>query len=214
LRQFHFAAWAVVVIALLLFSADRCAADTVIETNLGAGSAFNHSSGWSLAGSSLASDEQLGVSFFTGGSAYTFTSAELPLDRFGGTDLVNVSIQSDVAGLPGAILQTIPFSGLHTSPTLMTVNTNASLILAANTTYWLTAVAGAGDTRVVWMRNSTADDGLVVGFTGVSWTYISGQTPAFRINGTAVAVPLPASAWAGAALLPMALLARRRACRS
>jgi hypothetical protein len=186
-------------------------ADTVFS-NLGPGGSFDEFSGWSLGGPGAPPEQDVAGVFTTPAVAYTLDSAELALDRFGGStnDTLTVQLWSDVAGAPGAVLQSTTITGITAVETLHAATFGGTFVLQPNTTYWLVADART-DFDGSWWNNATGDTGVATRDTDAdAWGASAQVSPAFRINGT---VPEPAT---GLALLAGAglLLTRCRRRRS
>ena len=125
------------------------------------------------------------------GAGNDLMSVELPLSITNGTfDQVEVAVYSDIAGLPGAALDT-PFtiSGLTGTATLRTATFSGGASLLDGVQYWVVVSAltsTAGET-IAW------HDG--VGATGNNWAAFNSSPPR-NPGATVSAVPAP-----GAALL-------------
>jgi hypothetical protein len=185
--------------------------DTVFS-NLGPGDSSGLTS-YGLAGPGGGFEVDVGGTFTTGGSAYLLDSAELVLRRGSGVDSLPVQLWSDAAGLPGALLESAtPVTGMGIVAALKTATFSGAFLLQPNTTYWIVADAG-GTYEGLWNFNNTGDFGHASRINSGAWFGGALDAPAFRVNGTVAsnvqAVPLPAAAWAGMALIG-GLAAHRR----
>ncbi len=146
--------------------------------------------------------------FETGSFPVVVTSARLALNYFDGLNFTNVSIWSNVGGLPGTLLQNSSVSNVPNGGALMTAPFNLSL--DANTTYWLVADAIA-DSEMAWLFNDIGEIGGKTGRSGdpvFPWNPVNPNNTdlAFEINGRIVPEPSGLAFLAPAALL----LTRRR----
>jgi hypothetical protein len=194
----------------------------VIYSNLGPGDSYlpeNAFPGGAGAGvlfmpGRAAVDGRTAGSFTTGPYEWSFESAELALaDPYGENTLV-MSVMTDANGVPGQVLQAVPFSGAPTSPSLVTISATDSLLLAANTTYWIalsaTTTDPTGYSGCTWLLNNTSAGDIAYngGTIGGPWQNEGVQAPALRVNGTIVPEPTAAVTTGWIALL--ALSRRRR----
>lgn len=192
----------------------------VLYSNFGPSDSYDDFSGW-LVGSFF-SGPQVAQGFqFTvpTGHNYRFASVTAALSLFDGDNDVDISLWSDVGGLPGAMLESFHFSGAMSSffdfpPPPRPLLTGASLLkplLSGGTPYWVVVDAAPGGTAN-WHLNTTgsvlptatSQDGMAT-FDLVPADLGVDTAGTFRVTGT---VPEPASAL----LLGMGLLAfvRRR----
>ena len=191
-----FARLSLVGIFLLLTSVARSDAD-VIFSNFGPGSGIDTAVAFAVFQNPVTGGRQdLALRFTVAAQNYAFTSAELALGFFGGTNIVDIVLfTNETTNVPGTSVQTVTLTGIPSSYTIVSVNAVAPVTLAANTSYWLGAIAHDG-TNEAWARTSAIGD---VGFGAVRdeslvWkTQTFGQREAFRINGTPLSVPEPSS---------------------
>jgi hypothetical protein len=174
------------IATLLVCSPARAA---VVFSNLGPGDTFDTNFTWLIGGS--VNNIDIAGTFVVGGSAFAFNSAELVVRHQSGPNSYSVFLLSDVGGAPGAILETIPLTGIPGTATLVLADASDSVILAPNTTYWL-ALDATSPTSGGWFFNSTGDTGVASRTANGPWSVSPGLTaPAFRINGTPAGVPEP-----------------------
>lgn len=138
-------------------------------------------------------DYDLANKFSTGSNAYRFDSARLGLIKTLGTtgDDFTLWLMADAGGTPGAILETIAYTAaLGGLGTTVDVAASGTVLLAANTSYWI----GIGSTfpdSVSWLQNSIGATGpasMAYAHNGGAWQFLN--TPlAFAVNGTLVAAP-------------------------
>jgi len=185
------------VMAAIALYAVPLRADT-IHSNLGPGDSFDPTSGWNV--TTLASltgvDQDIAMPFTVIGTNHTFTSAELAMLHLGGTPSLDILLSADAGGVPGAVIETLNVT-VAGSPALVTATSVLNPTLVAGTTYWIATVAG-GDHSSEWMfagsqggNNPTG----TVGFSydgGASWSTLTGEEAAFRVNGNVVPEPTTA----------------------
>jgi len=185
------------VMAAIALYAVPLRADT-IHSNLGPGDSFDPTSGWNV--TTLASltgvDQDIAMPFTVIGTNHTFTSAELAMLHLGGTLSLDILLSADAGGVPGAVIETLNVT-VAGSPALVTATSVLNPTLVAGTTYWIATVAG-GDHSSEWMfagsqggNNPTG----TVGFSydgGASWSTLTGEGAAFRVNGNVVPEPTTA----------------------
>jgi hypothetical protein len=169
----------------------------VVYTNLGAGGSFDGNDQFTVA-----SDDALAVQF-TPTANFIFTDAELALVHKLGTNLYDVSLATDSAGLPGTILETIALNGVlpTSTPALVTATSSLQPLLAAGSSYWLIVSAPDTGTQGGFAINSIGDlpnNNFAFSNTNTPlgpWTIdnLDQNRPAFQINGSLVPVPEPSS---------------------
>jgi hypothetical protein len=199
--------------AFLLLLAGTAQAD-VIYSNFpgGSGAQFNSLLGWSVRGAGIGDPFAFAIPIVVPQSTI-LTQIGLGLVGLDGTPAAQVRLAGDLAGSPGAVLQSWLTTGLENGnslqPTLLVANT----LLVAGQTYWLEVIAGADDSWVHWRRNTTgATTDLWQSFDqGASFEF--GTTfvaPAYSLEGTAIPEPGMGS---GVALVLLGLsLAARFLC--
>jgi hypothetical protein len=130
-----------------------------------------------------------------------------------GTDSATVSLDSNNAGSPGAILASATITGLpgFTCCSVETI-TVSGVSISAGTEYWVVVTPNNVDTDDLW--NTGAAIPFVFGneiqsSSGGAWTPQGGPQNAFDVMGTATPEPAGLALGAGGFAL-LALLARRR----
>jgi hypothetical protein len=133
------------------------ASATVLFTTFGAGQAFDNN-GYSVDGLSL-SGQVIADSFSIGTSAIV-SDVVLALGYYAGNDdPVNLYVESDTGGQPGAIVATLTQVGTipsyFTGSGLIDFTCNAGCFLTAGTPYWLVAQEPTFNSNQVWDFNPT-----------------------------------------------------------
>ncbi len=169
----------------------------VVYTNLGPGGSFDGNDQFEVG-----SQNGLAVQF-TPTANVTFSDAEMALVHKIGTNLYDVSLATDSAGLPGTILETISLNGVvsTSTPTLVTATSSLEPVLEAGSSYWLIVSAPDAGTQGGFAINSIGDlpnNNFAFSNTNTPlgpWTLdnIGENRPAFQIDGTLVSVPEPSS---------------------
>ncbi|MCP5524585.1 MAG: PEP-CTERM sorting domain-containing protein [Verrucomicrobiales bacterium] len=176
---------------------------------------------------------RVGMSFTTGaGAGWSLQSVDMSLFSLatsGGGGVLTLSLNADLAGLPGGHLVTLdtlsPIVSL--TPTTYNFTPTAPLSLAPLTTYWLLA-PGSGadfvDPGINWQKTGfpgfgetglpgwTILDGVANSFDGgASWYAMPQYEPAmFGVNVSDVPEPQVYALFAGLGLAGFAVLRRRR----
>jgi len=168
----------------------------IIFNNFGLGDAFGNS-GLLLQGPDVhtIADVNQAAAFTVGSTGAFLTSAELGINSGGpgpATGPIDVILAADAAGLPGAGLQHSIVNVTTNGNQLISAGFPGTLLLAANTKYWVIADA-EGTFDGGWNFNTTGDTGPTAGQTeGGPWSLHSPeQRFAFRVQGRLV--PEPAS---------------------
>jgi hypothetical protein len=131
---------------------------------------------------------------FTPMGNYTFSDAQVAVVLFSGPNSIDVFLQADSNGLPGAVIEEIPISGLGSTPAILAANSALFPVLQDGTPYWLTLVAGAAGVVAGWNWNSIGDSSVTTfastqgGSPAGPWAHNPAATTrsAFEIDGTAV----------------------------
>jgi glucose/arabinose dehydrogenase len=165
--------------------------NSIIFSNFGPGQSFQPG-GYSVSGAGMTVLPPNGFGAavalsFTPTSNFHFSSVELPLVWFSGTDSFIVYLMSDAGGSPGTILETFPITGLpsnNTPAVTMFVSTNHTP-LEAGTTYWIAAAPVANDTAGFWLMNPTGASGYSrTANDSKTWLPQVGASPAMEVDGT------------------------------
>jgi hypothetical protein len=191
----------------------------VVFNNFGPGDAFA-ASGRILEGESvgMTADVDQAASFTVGTVGAFLTDVTLGIGVRDspaiGTGPLDVILAADAAGLPGAALRTLPINVNSTGDQTVTVSDGGTLLLTANTTYWV--IADAKTTfDGAWRFNSTGDVGNNAGRSNIGpWTLFSNDDRyALRVEGRP-AVPEPATiVLVGTALTSICSCCRRNRAR-
>lgn len=175
-------------------------------SNFTASQGFNALSGYNLTGPKSVTGQgfAIGVQFTVGSTSnVAFNSAQLALAYRAGTNALDVSLMTDLKGVPsGTALETIRLTNVTATPGITTATSILHPILAAGVSYWLVATYAAADTNIAWLFNSTgqsthsayrSDSSSTLG----SWIGAPSLTdPGFAIAASAIstaAVPAPPS---------------------
>jgi hypothetical protein len=198
-----------IVIALTISGAVFAQADVLYDTYAGPNPGFQQN-GWQVS-----TVQFMGQGFSVTGN-YTFDSLDIPLGNFNSsTGIYTVKLYTDVAGVPGTLLEAINVN--VTTPA--TVVTSFNLTSALNpllTTGNYFIVAETTDTNLSggWAFNNAGNSGSMIFNNGTAngpWNTFSATEMAVRVNGTAV-VPEPAT-FAVLGLGALALIRRRRSVK-
>lgn len=168
----------------------------VVFNNLGAGDTFS-AIGRILQGESVGTigDVDQAAAFTVGASPAYLTSITLGLgvssSPSDGTGPLDVILAADSAGLPGAAIRTLSTIINSTGDQAVTVPDGGTVLLGANTTYWVIA-DGKTSFDGAWRFNSTGDQGPTAGRSNNgAWNLhsIDGERYAFRVEGRLVPEP-------------------------
>jgi hypothetical protein len=114
--------------------------------------------GWTINGFFSPSVGQQAISqLFTPSRSYLFERVRLALTLFPGPTAIDLFLQADNDGLPGAVKDVIPLHGLRTGTAVVSGQSVAQPLVFENNPYWLTVVAGAPGVLAGWNWNSTGD---------------------------------------------------------
>lgn len=158
-------------ISIFALSAVLLPGATVIYSNFGPAMSFTPY-GWYITGSNPATPVGAGAPIqnqtvamaFTSTGNYNLGDIQLALGLQSGTNLVNVYLESDSGGLPGAVLESMSLTGLTA---FMYPGTGGGSVLGADSTthpqllagdqYWVVVQAGASDTVAEWNEVDNGD---------------------------------------------------------
>ena len=104
----------------------------VIYSNFGPGMTFDNdpSHAWTINGFLGPNIGQQAIAQqFTPMGNYIFTDAQVAVSLFSGPNSIDVFLQADSNGLPGAVIEEIPISGLGSTPTILTANSTLFPVL-------------------------------------------------------------------------------------
>ena len=146
--------------------------------------------------------ESIAARFYTQqGQSTKIESIEFAVSGSNGTP-IGISIRSDFSGNPGQVIYSSNFPLTGTSAPIRTVTfTNA--VLLAGTTYWISFepslssgtsyIALSNTLNEGYSRTSNSTFGtsfwIAPGSGSLTWTPVTGATPAFRLTGSILTVP-------------------------
>ncbi len=184
---------------------------TVIFDTLGPGNSYrpNDSIGFGKLGSTSYGQALQ----FTATTDYILNSIDFALKTDSGSNVVDVRILQDKNGVPdsAAILEATSIAAPLESG-IITADFAGTTIVTHNSTYWVWLTSSGVN---LWHRNNMDYYGVYyTSFTedGPPWLYEAWTYPAFRVEGTSVAVSEPAifTLLAAALLLLVTFSARRK----
>ena len=189
----------------------------VIFSDLGAGNSYNCCVGFTISGpSSIPGFYAAQGDGFISPGPYNVTQIDIALTNASGTNEADISLWTNVGGLPGAILGNWTVTNqLHfgsTSNALTSISGITGITLTSGGSYYLIAAPIDADTWDAFNENITGAGGphvqnLGSGFTGGCCTATIG---AFDVLGE---VPEPSTlAILGVGLVSFGLIRRRRGC--
>lgn len=186
-----------VLVTLMLGAASLSSAGSVVYSDFGPGMSFDtsHLDGWGIYGIFYGSAGAVSEEF-TPAANYIFTDAQVAVFQGSGPSSIDVYLQANSGGQPGAVIEEIPISGFGATPTIVTANSALFPALQAGTSYWLTLVAGDPSADDAWSWNSIGKVGFAHTYGGSPtgpWTIITGTSTAFEIDGTPTGTPEPSS---------------------
>ncbi len=203
-------------LAALVASAPANAAS--LYSTFGAGNTFDSSVIYQIAGdtSSLAQANYIAAPFTVNANSNGIT-ADLALAFGSGTNNITASIVNNNGGNPSdvSILGTASRNNINTAA-VYTFTFTPSLALVTGTNYWLVLkpTVTTGSALHNWFGNTQGVNGISTNNGNSGWNAGIGSTaPAFRVNGSAVAVPEAGSTVllvAGIPALAGLVLARRK----
>jgi hypothetical protein len=182
----------------------RSAIGGYIAGDLGSGDSYNLFSGYTLSGPNAANGVGYGLAVqfrISGPSPVAFGSAELALTYYGGTNALNLLLETDSGGAPGETLEAMTVTGIPAGTSLVTATSTTGTLLNPGTEYWLVASA-TNDTYLAWMTNNQGSSGhlayrIDTGSGPEAWQAVGAATdPAFAISAefSPTVVPEPPSA--------------------
>jgi len=129
-KKVRTATWLIVLGAM----STVCVHADVIFSNFGAGDSFQSPPGWTIGGP----PSQVITSSFETSASIEFADAQIALFSVGGTT-ANVYLETNSAGNPGAIIDTLTETGPISSSTGSIVTFDCTLcpVLSASTEYWI-----------------------------------------------------------------------------
>ena len=159
--------------------------------------------------------------FTTGPAASLLQAITLSVGGGSGSGF-SVALYSDASGLPGSLIETLNGSSSPASAGSYSYTSGGSAILTANTSYWwIASVPDGAGSFLGFNLNSTnsTSETSAFGWTagdvfrqqqnGGGWGP-SGQPLLFSVSASAIPEPGTYAAWAGAAVLGLAVVRRRR----
>ena len=191
-----------IILATLTAHAD------ILFSNFGPGDTFSIGTAWEIG-----ARQQVAGSFTTPDRMSRFESADIALLHIDGVNAVKFSLVEDNQGLPTGktLLTTILTDVDPLSGNVVTWSPIASLLMGANTTYWLVGQPGNANSRFAWNENAINQLGWSSNL-GSGWRHIDDLAPTFRIHGAQATVapePGPAELIFVPLILLSALLRRR-----
>ena len=131
---------------LLLGAVPARAGSIAVFSNLGPGQSFNTQQGWEIDGG--ITGDQVIANAFTPAADVDLTQAQLALGSTLGLDTMDLYLESDSSGAPGAVLAELTLQGsigAFTPPdgggALVTYTCTSCPTLAAGTQYWLVSLS-------------------------------------------------------------------------
>jgi hypothetical protein len=163
----------------------------VVYTNFGPSMTFDTNHGWTINGFLGPTIGQQAISQqFTPAISTRFGGAQVALGLYSGPGVVDVYLQEDLDGLPGAVIEKIPLAGLTPTPSIFTATSTLMPPLSKDVPYWLTVVAGAAGVLAGWNWNSIGDASATTfastqggGPSGPWGVGLTETRAAFQING-------------------------------
>ncbi len=183
---------------LLLAALAATSRADIVFNNFGAGDSFS-ASGRIIQGESVGTigNVDQAAAFTVGAIPARLTGITLGIGVDGppntGTGPLDIILAADAAGSPGAALRTLPLNVNSTGDQTVSVSDGGTLVLAANTTYWVIA-DGKTTFDGAWRFNNIGDVGLTAGRSNLgAWNLRPDDDRyAFRVEGRP-AVPEPAT---------------------
>jgi hypothetical protein len=196
-----------VILAIFILTSQVATASTTLFDTFGPGDSYDTVSGWGVGVLSafpppVQTAEQANQFSFGGSTSYYLDTIELAAALYEGTNEIDVRLTSDVAGEPGATIETFNFKdvmgpyGLHDLNDPMLIGNSAlHPVLSPGVNYWLVVSAPNTDTVATWRFSSPPIQGLdahrvSVGATLTAWQFFPNETlGAFRVTGSPIPAP-------------------------
>lgn len=152
--------------------------------------------------------------FTVGSSSYYLTSVSIgawPVDSPSpGTGPLDLWVTSDASGIPGATLAAATLNVSTTGKQILTASYGGTLVLEANTTYWVVANA-RGNIEAGWDETNLGLKGTTAGrFNNGAWSSrLNDDQLSLKVQGRPAPVPEPGTI-AFLSVSGLAVLRRRR----
>ena len=205
MRKFKFTCLLAVVVAVGICSG-IAGADVIYNTFAPGDTFINY------AGPALFTGQMLASRFTVSGNDYLFDQLELAVGLSSGTNLLDVSLRADSAGVPGTIIESFSVSNApQTYAGKLSIGSVAHPLLQNGLSYWVVMAPGASNTSGFWPQNEQISATVAWG-PGSSWTVNSnGFANVYRVSGNLVPEPSSLLAmFAGLGSLGGILRRRRR----
>jgi hypothetical protein len=179
------------LIAAGLFCASTTTRADVIYNTFGPGNSYDNVAGYDIGGSPGVN--QAYAMPFVPTETATVTGATLPLALEGNTQMI-LSLASSTNGAPGSILNTFTQVGTPgEEPQLIDFDCAGCAVVTAGETYFLVATQSIGSNSAWFFANSGSET-VYFNANGTAfgpWTAVDGNLPAFDVEGTPSASPVP-----------------------
>lgn len=175
----------------LLCTSAAMRADVIYNT-FGPGNSYDNVTGYDIGGSPGV-NQAYAIPFVPTETA-TVTGATLALALEGGNTQMILSLASSANGAPGSILNTFTQIGSPgPQPQLIDFDCAGCAVLTAGETYFLVATQSIGSNSA-WFFATSGTETVYFNANGTAfgpWTAVDGITPAFNVEGTSSASPVP-----------------------
>jgi len=188
---------------MLMRHALLCAVFSLVATSAHAATIFDNfgpGDSYDVSDSDVTGPADLAYSFVVSGSGGDFDLDQvvLALDSVSAPENANLSLADDASGSPGTVLTSFPTIGvLNPAPgDIFTVSPDSPTTLLAGQTYWLILSPPFG-VEIGWGNNNTTGVIVPAAFRlndASAWSPFS-SAAAFRVEGTEIVVPEPATAF-------------------
>jgi len=183
----------------------------VIFSDFGPGNTYSCCLDWGI-GLHIPPFSTVSAMAFTPSSNFDLSQINLGITWVGNTNSVNVSLETDSAGLPGTTIESWTLTNLPpvgSTNLIETISPVSTIELRAWQQYWI-AAAGVGDASAVWNWNIVGATGAYAQSDGGSFVLNQGTLGAFDVLGAPV--PEPSSFWLlGTVVIGLALWWHRQA---